>query len=126
MARKSKIYSVDFSALERKAAANYRTLNAFESEIVNHMVSLSNPASVNLSPQQLNTLDSVYDAMEELTLRQQEVLKMSFGLGDDGPLTELQVAEQLNITQQGVHDIKVRAIRALQKKILTGKDTVGK
>ena len=126
MARKSKIYSVDFSALERKAAANYRTLNAFESEIATRMVSLSNPAAVNLSPQQLNTLDTVYDAMEELTPRQQEVLKMSFGLGDDGPLTEVQIAEQLSMTHQGVNDIKIRAIRALQKKITTRKDSESK
>jgi len=116
MARKSKIYSVDFNALERKAG-NYRSLKSFEKELVDRMVALGNPSATVLSPHQMAALDLVYGAMEELTPRQQEVLKMSFGLGEDGPLTEHQIAEQLKISQQGVHDLKVRAIRAVQKRV---------
>ena len=116
MARKSKIYSVDFNALERKAG-NYRSLKSFEKDIVDRMVALSNPAAAVLSPHQQAALDLVYGAMDELTPRQQEVLRMSFGLGEDGPLTEHQIAEQLKISQQGVHDLKVRAIKAVQKRV---------
>ena len=116
MARKSKIYSVDFNTLERKAG-NYRSLNSFEKGLIDHMVALSNPAAAVLSPHQMAALDLVYGAMEELTQRQQEVLRMSFGLGEDGPLTEHQIAEQLKISQQGVHDLKMRAIKAIQKRV---------
>ena len=117
MARKAKVYSVDFNALERKGAGNYRKLNMFEKEIIDRMVSLSNPAASVLSPHQMAALDLVYVAMEELTPRQREVLQLSFGLGDDGPLTEHQIAEQLKISQQGVHDLKMRAIKAIQKRV---------
>lgn len=116
MARKAKVYSVDFNALERRAG-NYKTLNLFEKEIIDRMVSLGNPTASVLSPHQMAALDLVYSAMEELTPRQQEVMSMSFGLGEDGPLTEHQIAEQLKISQQGVHDLKMRAIKAIQKKV---------
>ena len=116
MARKPKIYSVDFNALERKAG-NYRSLNSFEKGLVDHMAALNNPTASVLSPHQKDALDLVYDAMDGLTTRQQEVLKMSFGLGEDGPLTEHQIAEQLKISQQGVHDLKARAIKAIKKRV---------
>ena len=116
MARQRRVYNVDFNDLERRAG-NYRGLNSFEREIVDRMVGLSNPAANTLSPHQLAALDLVYEAMEELTDRQKEVLKLSFGLGDDGPMTEHQIAAQLKITQPGVHDLKNRAIAAIQKKV---------
>ena len=117
MARKAKIYSVDFNALERKGGS-YKTLNPFEREIIDRMVALSNPAAATLSQHQLAALDLVYSAMEELTARQKEVLQMSFGLTDDGPMTEHQIAAQLRISQPSVHLLKTRAIRAIQKKVL--------
>jgi DNA-directed RNA polymerase sigma subunit (sigma70/sigma32) len=122
MARKSKIYSVDFNSLERRAGG-YKSLNAFEKELVDKMCSLSNSSESNLSPYQLDALDSVYEAIEKLTPRQQQVLSMTFGLGDDEPSTELQIAEKFSITQQGVHDLKTRAIKAIQKQLFSAKKT---
>ena len=116
MAHKPKSYTVDFTSLERRAG-NYKALNPFEREIIDLAVSKSGSAANGLSPQQQSTLDRVYCAIEELTARQQEILQLSFGLGDEEPLTELQIAERLGITHQGVHDIKVRAITAIQKKL---------
>lgn len=116
MARKISVHKVDFNALENKANS-YRSLNSFQKELVDHMVALSSPAAGNLSLHQQATLNDVYDVMESLTARQQEVLKLSFGLGDDEPLTEQTIAKQLGITQQGVHDIKSRAIKAIQRAI---------
>ena len=118
MARKPKSYTVDFTALEQKANSK-KYLNPFEQELINHIATVGNPGSSVLSQHQLATLDTVYEAMESLTPRQQEVLKMSFGLDEHEAMTELQIAEQLSITQQGVHDIKSRAIKAVQKKLST-------
>lgn len=116
MARKPKIYRVDFNALECKAG-NYKTLNYFEREIIDQMVNLNDPIVDTLSPQQLVTLDLVYEAAEGLTIRQKEVLRLSFGLGDDEQMTEHQIAERLGITQQSVHKLKSRAIKTIQKKV---------
>jgi DNA-directed RNA polymerase specialized sigma subunit len=116
MARKAKSYTVDFTALEQKAN-NKKYLNPFEQELINHIATVGNPGSSVLSPHQLATLDLVYEAMEGLTSRQQLVLSMTFGLGEYDPMTELQIASQLSITHQGAHDIKVRAIKAIQKKL---------
>ena len=118
MGRKGRIiHKVDFNDLERRAG-NYKALNPFEREIIDHMVALSNPAaSTGLSAHQMAALDLVYEALAELTPRQQQVLAMTFGLGDDGPMTEHQIAEQLKISQPGVQQLKNRAIRAIQKKV---------
>ena len=116
MGKRTKVYSVDFNSLERKAG-NYKTLNFFEREIIDRMVSLGNPTAEELSPHQQAALDLVYSAMADLTPRQQDVIRLSFGLGNDGPMTEHQIADQLKISQPGVHKLKIRAIKSIQRKI---------
>lgn len=116
MAKRAKVYSVDFAALERKAG-NYRSMNMFEREVIGRLLALSNPSANNLSERQQDTLDSVYLAMETLTQRQQEVLKLAFGLTEEGPMTELQIAEQLGIAHQNVNRLKARALQSLRKEL---------
>ena len=111
-----KIYKVDFESLERRAG-NYGALNSFEKAIIDKMASMSGSTESQLSPHQLLALDRVYEAFDQLTLKQQKVINMTFGLGDEEPMTELQIAEQLKISQPAVHKLKTRAIESIQKAV---------
>ncbi|NQU83182.1 MAG: sigma-70 family RNA polymerase sigma factor [Parcubacteria group bacterium] len=63
-----------------------------------------------------SNLDFVLKLMEELSLREQEILRMRFGLGDDNSLNLKEVGKRLGITGERagrVQDIALSKIRAL-------------
>lgn len=121
---KNKVYNVDFSELESR---NYKGLSKFGKEIIDKMIAMQEGEGSGLTPSQEAKLELVYAAMKELTPRQMEVMERLFGVGkfkEDGSQSEKKVAEALGIAQQSVHEIRVRAITAIKKKIETNDEAI--
>jgi RNA polymerase sigma factor (sigma-70 family) len=121
MPRKVKIYNVDFQQLERH---NYNSLSQLGKEIVDKMVELSLGKKVTIPQRKQAKIDLIMAAFEELTVKQKNVLIMVFGLDGREPRSEREIAEQLKISQQTVHDLKDRAIKSIRKKSNINEDAL--
>jgi RNA polymerase primary sigma factor len=55
-------------------------------------------------------------ALSTLTEREQQVLKMTFGIGGEHPMSLEQIGEKLNLTRERVRQIKEKAIKKLRSK----------
>ncbi len=55
----------------------------------------------------------VEEVLESLDDREQEVLRLSFGLGDDEPMTLEEIGLRFNLTRERVRQIKEKALRRL-------------
>jgi RNA polymerase primary sigma factor len=58
----------------------------------------------------------IREALHTLKGREQEVIKMYFGIDREYPLTLNEIGEEFNLTRERVRQIKERAIRRLQHK----------
>jgi RNA polymerase primary sigma factor len=58
----------------------------------------------------------VKDALSTLKDREQEVIKMYFGIDREYPLTLNEIGEEFNLTRERVRQIKERAIKRLRHK----------
>jgi len=55
-------------------------------------------------------------ALSTLTTREQQVLRMTFGIGGEHPMSLEQIGEKLNLTRERVRQIKEKAIKKLRNK----------
>lgn len=55
-------------------------------------------------------------ALSTLTEREQQVLKMTFGIGGEHPMSLEQIGEKLNLTRERVRQIKEKAIKKLRSR----------
>jgi len=55
-------------------------------------------------------------ALSTLTTREQQVLRMTFGIGGEHPMSLEQIGEKLNLTRERVRQIKEKAIKKLRSK----------
>ena len=56
----------------------------------------------------------VEEVLESLDAREQEVLRLYFGLGDDEPMTLEEIGVRFNLTRERVRQIKEKALRRLR------------
>ena len=56
----------------------------------------------------------VEEVLESLDDREQEVLRLYFGLGDDEPMTLEEIGVRFNLTRERVRQIKEKALRRLR------------
>ncbi|MGN0302589.1 MAG: sigma-70 family RNA polymerase sigma factor, partial [Anaerotardibacter sp.] len=54
------------------------------------------------------------DALEELSEREQEVLKLRFGLDDGQPRTLEEVGQEFNVTRERIRQIESKALSKLR------------
>lgn len=121
MAKKRKLINVDFNKLEKRP---YSSLNEVGKLIVDTIVDISQGKKDIIGrrciekPSDLQNamLDMIDVAFKELTIRQQRVLTLAFGLNGREALTEREVAKKMAIAQPSVNELKSRAINALRKK----------
>jgi len=114
MSKKKKIYNVDFDQIERRS---YKSLNPFQKEVIDKMIEMGQEDEPQLSATQLAKLDLVFAAMEELTDHQRKAINLLFGINGEDRHNEQEVAKKLKISQQGVHELKSRAIEAIKRKV---------
>lgn len=57
----------------------------------------------------------VTEALKKLTTREEEVVKLRFGLGDGSPRTLEEVGTIFNVTRKRVRDIEAGALKKLQR-----------
>ncbi len=55
-------------------------------------------------------------ALSTLTSREQQVIRMSFGIGGEHPMSLEQIGEKLNLTRERVRQIKEKAIKKLRSR----------
>lgn len=77
-------------------------------------VSPSHDAAVKLIGEKLE------EALKTLTLREEKVLRLRFGLGDGQPRTLEEVGQIFNITRERVRQIEVKALRKLRHPLRIG------
>ncbi|MGQ9678821.1 MAG: sigma-70 family RNA polymerase sigma factor [bacterium] len=77
-------------------------------------VSPSHDAAVKLLSEKLE------EALKMLTLREEKVLRLRFGLGDGQPRTLEEVGQIFNITRERVRQIEAKALRKLQHPLRMG------
>jgi RNA polymerase primary sigma factor len=58
--------------------------------------------------------EQVEGVLESLEAREQEVLRLYFGLGDDEPMTLEEIGVRFNLTRERVRQIKEKALRRLR------------
>jgi RNA polymerase primary sigma factor len=63
----------------------------------------------------------IEQALQSLTDREAEVIRLRFGLGQSGDHTLEEVGEHLRVTRERVRQIEVKALRKLQSPELNGK-----
>jgi len=63
----------------------------------------------------------IEEALQSLTEREAQVIRMRFGLGSDGDHTLEEVGEHLQVTRERVRQIETKALRKLQSPELNGK-----
>ena len=61
---------------------------------------------------------AVKEALQELNEREQQVVRMRFGLDDDEPKTLKEIGESLGLTRERVRQIENRAMEKLQLAML--------
>lgn len=121
MAKKRKKIQIDFPKFERQP---YKSLNTIGKVITDTIVEISQGKRDTLGRRlkeksteaQKAIFDMVDVAFKELTPKQQRVLNLAFGLIGIEPHTEREIAKKMDISHQGVHTLKLRAINALRKK----------
>ncbi len=64
---------------------------------------------------QANIKDQVRDALQALTDREKQIIKMRFGIGSEGPYTLEQTGDRLGITRERVRQLQEKAIRKLRQ-----------
>ena len=57
----------------------------------------------------------IYRSLSTLTVREGEIVKLYFGLGQNSPLTLEEIGAQFNLTRERVRQIKEKAIRRLKQ-----------
>ncbi|MGQ9707607.1 MAG: sigma-70 family RNA polymerase sigma factor [bacterium] len=77
-------------------------------------VSPSHDAAVKLLREKLN------EGLRTLTRREEKVLRLRFGLGDNSPRTLEEVGQIFNITRERVRQIEVKALRKLRHPLRLG------
>ncbi len=66
-------------------------------------------------------LEKLYNYIDDvLTDREKEIIRMRFGLNDTSPLTQREIAKQLNISRSYVSRIEKKALSLLRKKYEKG------
>jgi RNA polymerase primary sigma factor len=72
-----------------------------------------------LSPDLLLTVsfvpEGVYKALENLSIRDREVIKMRFGIGYETNYTLEEIGRRLNLTKEGVRQIERQALRKIKR-----------
>jgi RNA polymerase primary sigma factor len=71
--------------------------------------------------------NAVANALSTLDKREKEVIKLSFGIGNDQKATLEEIGERFNLTRERIRQIKEKALRKLKssKKITALKDYLG-
>jgi RNA polymerase primary sigma factor len=59
---------------------------------------------------------------EDLTSREQQVLRLRYGLDDDRPRTLEEVGKQLNVTRERIRQIEAKALRKIKRKNMRMRD----
>jgi len=70
-----------------------------------------------LSATSLMLKDKIGDVLKTLTYREQEILKLRFGLGSGATYTLEEVGKRFKITRERVRQIEAKAVRKLQHPI---------
>lgn len=77
---------------------------------------LSNPgASVEEEVAETLQKQALYKALEELGPREQEVVRLRYGLGGEAPLSLEEVGRRVNLTRERVRQIEIQALELLSK-----------
>ncbi|HCS48649.1 MAG TPA: RNA polymerase sigma factor RpoD, partial [Candidatus Aminicenantes bacterium] len=63
----------------------------------------------------------IEEALQSLTEREAEVIRLRFGLGQSGDHTLEEVGERLRVTRERIRQIETKALRKLQSPELNGK-----
>jgi RNA polymerase primary sigma factor len=71
--------------------------------------------------------DEVANVLSTLNSREEEVIKLSFGIGNDQKATLEEIGERFNLTRERIRQIKEKALRKLKssKKATALKDYLG-
>jgi RNA polymerase primary sigma factor len=62
-----------------------------------------------------NIEDQIRGALQSLTDREKQIIKMRFGIGSEGPYTLEQTGDRLGITRERVRQLQEKAIRKLRQ-----------
>jgi RNA polymerase primary sigma factor len=65
--------------------------------------------------------EQIEEALKKLTEREAEVIKLRFGLNEDGDHTLEEVGKRLQVTRERIRQIESKALRKLQDPVLNGK-----
>ena len=60
--------------------------------------------------------DWLYEAMDELTYREREIIKLRYGIGDIYTYTLQEVGRIFKVTRERVRQIEAKAIRKLRRR----------
>ncbi|TDI97071.1 MAG: hypothetical protein E2O29_02195 [Deltaproteobacteria bacterium] len=125
MGKLKRLIKVDFQELERRP---YKTLNKTGKSIIDKMIEISLNKNKVLKPDnaQQARIDLLLEAIKELTLRQQKVLTLYFGLDGGFKHTEGEIGEKLGIARTTVLTLRKRAIRSLYKRISLNESVIKK
>ncbi len=65
----------------------------------------------------------IENTLEVLSLREREVLKMYFGIGEDSSHTLEEIGRRFHLTRERARQIKEKALNRLKKALRTGEET---
>ena len=66
--------------------------------------------------------EQIREILGDLTEREQQVLRLRYGLDDDRSRTLEEVGKQLNVTRERIRQIEAKALRKLKRKNFRMKD----
>lgn len=65
----------------------------------------------------VNLAEQLQDVLKTLTPREEKVLKMRFGIGEDTDYTLEEVGERFNVTRERIRQIEAKALKKLRHPI---------